>query len=115
MSEAHVTILPSVEDGFGMVLAEAMACGSPVISTVNTGGFDLYEDGKEGFILPIRDSDAICMAMEKLAGDPALQQSMGAAAIAKMQHLGGWRQFGDTVEEVLLAYKQSLVTAPAGL
>jgi glycosyltransferase involved in cell wall biosynthesis len=111
MSQAHVTILPSVEDGFGLVLAEAMACGSPVISTINTGGFDLYEDGKEGFIVPIRDPDAICLAMEKLAGDPALQQAMGAAALARMQHLGGWRQYGDTVEELLLGYKQAPVPA----
>ena len=88
MSETHVTILPSVEDGFGLVLAEAMACGSPVISTINTGGFDLYEDGKEGFILPIRDPDAICLAMEKLAADPALQQAMGGRRAGKDAAVG---------------------------
>lgn len=102
MSEAHVTVLPSVEDGFGMVLAEAMACGSPVISTINTGGLDLYRDGKEGFIVPIRDPEAILSAMECLAGDPGRRQSMSAAASAKMKELGGWKQYGDTVEKLLL-------------
>jgi alpha-maltose-1-phosphate synthase len=102
MSEAHVTVLPSVEDGFGMVLAEAMACGSPVISTMNTGGLDLYRDGREGFIVPIRDPGAILRAMECLAGDPGRRQSMRAAASAKMRELGGWKQYGDTVERLLL-------------
>jgi glycosyltransferase involved in cell wall biosynthesis len=102
MSEAHVTVLPSVEDGFGMVLAEAMACGSPVISTVNTGGLDLYRDGLEGFIVPIRDPGAILRALECLAGDPGMLQSLRTAASAKMRELGGWKQYGDTVERLLL-------------
>jgi glycosyltransferase involved in cell wall biosynthesis len=102
MSEAHVTVLPSVEDGFGMVLAEAMACGSPVISTMNTGGLDLYRDGREGFIVPIRDPEAILRAMERLAGDPGRRQAMRAAASAKMRELGGWKQYGETVERLLL-------------
>jgi glycosyltransferase involved in cell wall biosynthesis len=102
MSEAHVTVLPSVEDGFGMVLAEAMACGSPVISTVNTGGLDLYRDGLEGFIVPIRDPGAILGALQCLADDPRLLESMRAAASAKMRELGGWKHYGDTVEKLLL-------------
>ena len=108
MSQAHVTMLPSIEDGFGMVLAEAMACGSPVISTVNTGGADLYEDGQEGFIVPIRDAKALCEALERLGGNAALQQAMSTAALAKMQHLGGWTQYGDTVVATLVELKESL-------
>ena len=103
MSSAHVTVLPSVEDGFGMVLAEAMACGSAVISTLNTGGLDLYRDGEEGFIVPIRDPGAILRAMQSLADDPCMLRSMRSAASAKMRKIGGWKHYGDTVEKLLLS------------
>jgi glycosyltransferase involved in cell wall biosynthesis len=41
MSQSHVLVLPSIEDGFGMVITQAMACGCPVISSINTGGPDI--------------------------------------------------------------------------
>jgi starch synthase len=63
-----------------------MACGSPVISTVNISGLDLFENGREGFIVPICDADALCEAMERLAGDPDLRASMAAAALAKSKN-----------------------------
>ena len=58
-SQASVLVLPSIQDGFGMVQAQAMACGVPVIATENTGAADLFNDGVEGFIVPIRDAGAI--------------------------------------------------------
>ncbi len=103
MSEAHVTVLPSIEDGFGMVLAEAMACGSPVISSVNTGGADLFDPGKEGLLVPIRDPGALRDAMQSLLDNPPRQQRMRIAAVERMQHLGGWTHYGDSIEAALLA------------
>jgi starch synthase len=102
MSTAHVTVLPSIEDGFGMVLAEAMACGSPVISSVNTGGADLYESGREGFVVPIRDPKALRDAIQLLADDAALRGAMSQAAVERMRHLGGWSHYGDTIDALLL-------------
>jgi glycosyltransferase involved in cell wall biosynthesis len=114
MSNSHVLVLPSIEDGFGMVMAEAMACGSPIISSVHTGGPDLFDDGKEGFHVPIRDPLALCTALQRLADDPALRKEMGASALAKMQTLGGWKQYGDVVEDFLLRLKaQSQRAGPA--
>jgi glycosyltransferase involved in cell wall biosynthesis len=105
MSSSHVLVLPSVEDGFGMVMAEAMACGSPIISSVHTGGLDLFDDGKEGFHVPIRNSLALCTALQRLADNPALRKEMSAAALDKMQKLGGWKQYGNVVEDFLLQLK----------
>jgi alpha-maltose-1-phosphate synthase len=88
-------VLASVHDGFGMVQAEAMACGLPVISTTNTGAPDLFTDGVEGFIVPIRSPDAIRQKVLLLYDHPELQAEMSKAALRRMAEIGGWREYGD--------------------
>jgi glycosyltransferase involved in cell wall biosynthesis len=56
---ADAFCLPSVDEGFGMVAMEAMAAGLPIIVTEHVGMSDLITNAKEGFILPIRDIDAL--------------------------------------------------------
>lgn len=107
MSESHVLVLPSIEDGFGLVLSQALACGCPILASTNTGGDDLVTDGAEGFIVPIRDVAALTDRMQRLADDPALQRRMSKAALARVQHLGGWRQYGDLWESLLLRLTQA--------
>ncbi len=102
MSESHVLVLPSIEDGFGLVMAQALACGCPVIASTNTGGGDLLTDGVEGFIVPIRDVDALTDRLQQLVDDPGLQRSMSEAALARVKHLGGWRKYGDEWESLLV-------------
>jgi glycosyltransferase involved in cell wall biosynthesis len=101
MSESHVLVLPSIEDGFGLVLSQALACGCPILASTNTGGDDLVTDGTEGFIVPIRDVEALTDRMQRLAGDPALQRQMSVAALARVLHLDGWRHYGDLWENLL--------------
>jgi glycosyltransferase involved in cell wall biosynthesis len=101
MLESDVLVLPSIEDGFGLVMAEAMASGCPVISSTNTGGGDLYTDGIEGFIVPIRDSEAIRERLLMLADDPELRSRMGEAALQRVSTLGGWSDYGDRWEQLL--------------
>jgi glycosyltransferase involved in cell wall biosynthesis len=85
-----------------MVMAEAMARGCPVISSTNTGGDDLYTDGVEGFIVPVRDPAAIVERMQLLADDPVLAMGMRAAAMERVRYLGGWSDYGDQWERLLL-------------
>lgn len=106
MSRSHVMVLPSVEDGFGMVLAQAMACGCPVIGSRNTGTEDLLShDGCEGFVVPIRDGEAIAERLQRLADDPALRDSMSAAALKRVSGLGGWRDYGLQARQIYAALK----------
>lgn len=101
MSRSHVMVMPSLDDGFGMVMNQAMACGCPVIATTNTGAEDLFTEGVEGFVVPIRDPAAMTDRMQRLAEDPALQQRMSEAALARVHQLGGWHQYGDAWERLL--------------
>ena len=94
MSTSHVMVLPSIEEGLAMVQGQALACGCPLISSMNTGGEDLFSDGVEGFLVPIRSAAAIAERLEQIAGDPVLQQRMSEAALARVKHLGGWADYG---------------------
>jgi alpha-maltose-1-phosphate synthase len=96
MSSSHVMVLPSIQDGFGMVMAQAMACGCPVIASCNTGGEDLFNDSDEGYIVPIRDVDALVNRLQALADDPQLRAGMGQRALARVKGLGGWSTYGQS-------------------
>jgi glycosyltransferase involved in cell wall biosynthesis len=99
-SQASVVVLASVEDGFGLVIAQAMACGVPVIATSSTGAPDLFEDGREGFIVPPRDPTAIADRLRLLYEDPERRQAMGAAARLRVAGLAGWDRYGDSIASV---------------
>jgi len=61
--KTDVFILNSVQDGFAMVLLQAMSCGCPIISTQNTGGPDVVTDYNNGIIIPAMDNDALEKAL----------------------------------------------------
>ncbi len=101
LSSSHVMVLPSIEEGLALVQGEAMACGCPLIATPNTGSEDLFANGKEGFIVPERNPQAIAWHLQQLAEDPDLQQQMRTAALERVRHLGGWNDYGDRWISVL--------------
>lgn len=101
MSESHLLVLPSIEEGLALVQGQALACGCPVLATTNTGGEDLFDDGVEGFIVAIRDADALLQRMERVAGDAGLQQQMRAAGLERVKRIGGWEAYGDSWESLL--------------
>jgi len=92
--EAHVMVLPSVEEGLAMVMGEAMACGCPVIASRNTGAQDFFSDGHEGFIVPIRSSESILRAMQQLADDPCLAANLRLRCLQRMRDVDGWDGYG---------------------
>lgn len=67
ISELHrsdVFVLPTLSEGFAQVILEAMACGIPVISTPNSCAPDVLTEGKEGFIVPVKDAEALVERLE---------------------------------------------------
>lgn len=58
-AQAEVIVQPSLQDGYSYVVAEAMACGLPVIVTDRVGAKDLVEDGVNGFVVPAGDVPAL--------------------------------------------------------
>lgn len=101
MSRSHIMVLPSIQEGFGLVQAQALACGCPVIGTWHTGAEDLFTDGKEGFIVPIRDPKAIADRLQLLADDSHRRAAMSEAALQRVKALGGWSEYGNQMAQVM--------------
>lgn len=59
MHQADVFVLPSLSEGFGHVILETMAAGLPIIATNHTSAPDLITEGKEGWIIPVRNTAAL--------------------------------------------------------
>lgn len=93
-NQGSVFVLPSVQDGFGMVIAQAMAAGLPVIATENTGGPDIIEEGKSGFIVPIRSVEALKEKLLWFYDHPEERQAMGDAAAARVASGFTWSDYG---------------------
>jgi glycosyltransferase involved in cell wall biosynthesis len=96
-SQCSVFVICSIEEGLAMVQPQAMACGLPLICTTNTGGEDLIEDGKEGFIVPIRDVDALKERILRLYDQKDLCHKMGQAAYRKVRSGLTWDDYGDFI------------------
>ncbi len=77
---ADVLVLPSVCDTFGFVLLEAMAAGLPVIASENCAGPDLVREGRDGFVVPIRNPQIIADRLEQLATDRSYLRFMSEQA-----------------------------------
>jgi glycosyltransferase involved in cell wall biosynthesis len=77
---ASVFALPSHEEGFGMVVLEAMSCGIPVVSTRSGGPDAIIQDGRDGFLVPLDDATAFADRLSRLLSDEALNREMGSAA-----------------------------------
>lgn len=77
---AHVLVLPSIDDGFGLVVLEAMAAGMPVIVTEHVGAKDIITEGQEGFIVPIRNPEALAEKIRFLYEHSERRREMGRLA-----------------------------------
>ena len=100
MSRSHALVLPSLEEGLAMVMAQALACGCPVVASRNTGAEDLFGDGVEGFIVDAGQDRALAERLQRLADDPALQATMREAAVRRVRSIGGWATYGSNAMDL---------------
>ncbi len=91
---ADVFVLPSIEDGWGLVTNEAMSAGLPVIVSDHAGSAEIVRDGVTGFVVPARDVDVLAARLEMLLADADLRRRMGTAARATVE-ARTWETYGD--------------------
>jgi len=93
LSEMDVLVLPSIVDGFGMVVLEAMKCALPVIVSEQVGASDLVTPGKNGIIVEAGDSDALAEAMRFFITESDRIKNMGLAARESVANQS-WKAYG---------------------
>lgn len=92
MRAADIFVLSSRWEGFGNVLVEAMAMGTPVVSTdCPHGPAEIIADGKTGLLVPTGQPEALAAALQRLIDDPALRQSLGQAGQARARDFSAER------------------------
>ena len=82
---AHCFCLPTVQEGFGLVFAEAMAAGLPVVACRAAAVPEIVEDRRTGFLVNPRSSDELAMAMETLLVNQGLAKDFGAAGAQRVE------------------------------
>jgi glycosyltransferase involved in cell wall biosynthesis len=78
LAGCHIVCLPSYREGLPKALLEAASCGRPVVTTDTVGCREVVVDGVNGFLVPLRSTNELADALEKLIKDPDLRLQMGS-------------------------------------
>ncbi|MDP8924957.1 MAG: glycosyltransferase family 4 protein [Chloroflexota bacterium] len=91
---ADVTVLPSASESFGLVLAESMACGTPMVATDLPGTRRVVDHGRNGFLIPAALPSALVNAVNRLLEDRLLLAAFGRRAREKVLDVFDWASIG---------------------
>ena len=101
---AHIYCAPNTgKESFGIILAEAMASGKPIVASDIQGFASVMTDGKEGFLVPPKNEDALASALEKLIVDPELRVTMSAEGWLTVQKY----RWDRVASQILACYQQA--------
>lgn len=100
MRQHDVLVFPSLFEGFGMVITEAMSQGTPVITTNRTAGPDFIEHGKNGWLVEAGSTEALRTSIEELVEKPELIAEVGRQAM-ETARLRPWEVYGKELADSL--------------
>lgn len=112
LAAADVVAVPSVRDdagnvdGLPNVVLEALASGTPLVTTAAGGIGTVVQDGRTALVVPERDAGALACAIRRLLADPALRAATGSAGRALAADAFGWSRTAELLEQ---AYERALV------
>lgn len=98
---ADFLIFPTRLEGFGYVAAEAMACGTPVVSTISSSIPEVVMDGETGILCPVDDIDCFAKTIKKIAFDQDLYDQMKIRAIEVAKNKFSIRKWGKNWKNML--------------
>jgi glycosyltransferase involved in cell wall biosynthesis len=117
LATADIVVVPSVRDDSGNVdglpniVLEALAAGTPLVTTTAGGIGAVVEDGRTALVVPERDAGALSAAIAKLVADPVLRIRLGEAARALAAARFGWER---TAGQFEAAYDRALAIKSSG-
>ena len=108
INKSHIFVLPSLEDGFAIVVLEALACGCPVIVSENTGAADIVNKNKCGFTIPIRNSQAISDKLTLLSDNKNLLNEFSHNGLKLTKSLT-WDDYVNRLNHLILEIKKNKI------
>jgi glycosyltransferase involved in cell wall biosynthesis len=108
-----IGVQPSVEEGLSMVIPQMMACGVPVIITPNTGGENIIRHNRNGFVVPIRDPQAIADKLQWAYNHPDDLQEMKKNVAESIVKDFTWEAYGKRYSEFLELITGKKVVIPS--
>jgi glycosyltransferase involved in cell wall biosynthesis len=102
---AHVSVLPSLEEGMARSLLEAMAAGLPIIATEETGITDIMVDQQDGCLVPSSDANQLAIAMQEAISNPELVWQRGQSAARRVAPFT-WEAYGKRAAEFLTDFME---------
>jgi glycosyltransferase involved in cell wall biosynthesis len=102
LQQLDIVVLPSKEEGFGLVLIEAMAAGKPVIGTLCGGIPEIVVDGETGLLVPPESPHELAKAISTLLKNPDLARRMGQAGRRRVEKHFSVDPYVENVEKVYL-------------
>jgi glycosyltransferase involved in cell wall biosynthesis len=100
MAAADLVVLPSVAEAFGIVLAEALYIGTPVVATKVGGIPEIVDDGVDGVLVPPANSEALAEAIAGLLNDPERRAEMTGAGREKVERRFSFESMVKEYEEI---------------
>ncbi len=107
-----VFVFPSLNEGLGVAMLEAMACGLAVVASRVGGVIDVIEENRSGILAPPADAAAIAGAIARLTDEPARRAALGAAA---RERVVGQFSISAMARNTLALYRACLKTRSAGV
>ncbi len=103
MRENDLLLFPSLFEGFGLVITEAMSQGTPVITTDRTCGADLIDHNVDGWIISPGSTDAIIEQIQLILRNPSALEKVGEMAIKKAK-TRPWKVYGEEMVQAINHY-----------
>ena len=107
-----VFVLPSRDEGFGLVFLEAMAVGVPVVGTRVIGSEDAVEDGVTGLLVPYADAPALARAVRRPSTMRSSRCRLRDTAADRVRRVSSREQFAAQVEGIYRGLMQSRPARP---
>ena len=101
MREHDVLLFPSLFEGFGLVITEAMSQGMPVITTNRTAGPEFIEDLKNGWLIEAGNTNALIMAIKNILDFPHLLEDIGRSALQTAKSRP-WKSYSQSLSNSII-------------
>jgi glycosyltransferase involved in cell wall biosynthesis len=99
---ADIFVFPSHYEGYGMVLAEAMRAGLPIVAANIGPVAEIVTNNENALVVPARDSKALAGAIRKLAEDSEMRERFASRSSDLAEHLPSWRDTCELIREAIL-------------